>query len=152
MPHLLFFVGLLLASVAWALMEIQIEGRSGWASALPTWRFENAWTRRLLGSRQITGYHVWIQVVVAVFAHLPYLLVPLRPTWGVELRILAFLVFFWILEDFLWFVFNPAFGVRRFRRDEIWWHAGAWWGFMPRDYWIFTPIGIALYIASWMVR
>ncbi len=151
MPHLLFAVGLFAASLAWALMEVQIEGRSGWASALPTWRFENKWTRRILGSRQITGYHVYIQFVVAVFAHLTYFVVPLRPTWSLELRIIAFIMLFWNVEDFLWFVVNPAFGVRRFRKEDIWWHAGSWWWFMPRDYWIFIPIGVALYALSYML-
>ncbi len=149
MRHLLYFLGVIAASVAWALMEIQIEGRSGWASALPTWRFENAWTRRFLGARQITGYHVYIQLVAAVFVHLPYVLVPRWPSWGVELRIIAFLVFFWNLEDFLWFVFNPAYGIRRFRREEVWWHAKSWWWFMPRDYWITLPIAVLLYVVSW---
>jgi hypothetical protein len=62
------------------------------------------------------------------------------------------ILLFWVLEDFLWFVLNPAFGLRRFRRDAIWWHAESWWGFMPRDYWIFTPIAVALFAASWLLR
>ena len=47
---------------------------------------------------------------------------------------------------------RAAFGLRRFRRDAIWWHAESWWGFMPRDYWIFTPIEVALFAASWLLR
>lgn len=149
MQHLLFAGGLAAAAGLFALLEIQIEGREGWAAGLPTWRIRNAWTGRLLGAREVTGYHVYFQLFVLVMAHLPYLVAAVPPSLALELRILAFLVLFWVLEDFLWFVFNPAYGLRRFRREEIWWHAATWWGFMPRDYWIFTPIGLALYAWSW---
>ena len=149
--HILFGAGLVVASVAFALLEIQIEGPDGWAARLPTWRIENAWTRRLLGARAITGYHFYLQIFVAVMAHLPYLIGTAAPGWAVELRILAFLVLFWVLEDFLWFVFNPAYGLGRFRRQTVWWHAPTWWGVMPRDYWLFLPVGLALYVLSWAV-
>ena len=63
-----------------------------------------------------------------------------------------FMILFWIVEDFLWFVFNPAYGIRRFRREDIWWHAQSWWWFMPRDYWLTLPMGVLLYVLSWHVR
>jgi hypothetical protein len=148
MRHLLFGMGLLAASALFALLEIQIEDGSGWASALPTWRYQTAWTRRVLGARAITGYHIYFHLFVALMAHLPYVLGAAAPSWSLELRILSFLIFFWVVEDFLWFVLNPAFGIRRFRRDLIWWHAPNWWGIMPRDYWIFLPPGLALYLAG----
>lgn len=148
MRHILFWAGLLAASALFALLEIQIEDGSGWAANLPTWRYEAAWTRRVLGARAITGYHLYFQLFIALMAHLPYLLGAAPLSWPLELRILAFLVLFWVLEDFLWFVLNPAFGLRRFRREAIWWHAPNWWGIMPRDYWLFIPIGLALYLAG----
>jgi hypothetical protein len=147
--HLLFAAGVLAASALFALLEIQIEGGEGWAGRLPTWRYESRWTRRILGARKVTGYHVYFQLFVLVMAHLAYLVGAATPTWGVELRLLSFLILFWVIEDFLWFVFNPAYGLRRFRREAIWWHADTWWGFMPRDYWIFLPIAVALYVLSW---
>lgn len=148
--HITFGVGLLAAASVLALLEIEIEGREGWAGRLPTWRLTNAWTRRLLGARSLTGYHVYVHLFVLILAHLPYLLGLIRPSITAELRILAFLLLLWTLEDFLWFVLNPAYGIRRFRREEIWWHAPTWWWIMPRDYWIFVPLGVALYILSWM--
>ena len=48
-------------------------------------------------------------------------------------------------------VFNPAYGLWRFTREHAWWHAPSWWGIMPREYWVFTPVGIGLYAASWML-
>lgn len=148
MPHIVFVVALVVVSVAFAQLEIEIEGNSGWASALPTWKLENRWTRALLGARPLTGYHVWAHVFVLLVLHLPYGLALAPPSWAFELRILSFLILFWIVEDFLWFVLNPAFGIRRFTRAHATWHSHSWWGFMPREYWIFLPIGIAFYVAS----
>lgn len=130
-----------------ALLEIQIEGDVGWAARLPTWRIENRWTRRFLGARPITGYHVYFHLLILILLHLPYAL-GIAPALSTELRLLSFYLLFWILEDFLWFVLNPAFGVRAFRRDRIWWHAPNWWWFMPRDYWIFLPLAVACYLLS----
>lgn len=151
LPHLGFLAALLAGAAAFALLEIEIEGDQGWASGLPTWRMENRWTRLLLGSRALTGYHLWVHVFVLILLHLPFLLWLTPLSWAAELRVLAFWVFFWILEDFLWFALNPRFGLSRFSREHVWWHAQSWWGFMPREYWIFTPVGVALYVASWSV-
>lgn len=147
--HLLFGGYLFLVSATFALLEIQIEGGDGWARNLPTWRIETPLTRKILGARAITGYHVYIHGFVFALVHLPFALGFTPFTWPSEFRIIAFLVLFWVLEDFLWFVFNPRFGVTAFRREHIWWHAQSWWGFMPRDYWIFTPIGVGLYLLSY---
>ena len=75
-------------------------------------------------------------------------IVPDAWTWALELRVLAFLILFWILEDFLWFVFNPDWGIRRFRPEYVWWHAPNWWGPLPRDYWLFLPLAAGLYLAG----
>jgi hypothetical protein len=52
------------------------------------------------------------------------------------------------LEDFLWFICNRAYGIRRFNPQSIVWHRGSWWWIAPRDYWIGTPIGIMLYLLA----
>jgi hypothetical protein len=39
------------------------------------------------------------------------------------------------LEDFLWFVLNPAYGLEHFSAAYIPWHKH-WWWFAPSDYWI----------------
>lgn len=149
--HILFFAFLLAAAWLFALLEIHIEGEAGWATSLPTWRWQNRLSRWLLGAREITGYHLYAHLFVALLSHLPYALGFVQPTLAAELRILAFLALFWILEDFLWFVINPGFGLSGFRRDRVPWHADTWWGIMPRDYWIFIPVGIGLYALSWLI-
>jgi hypothetical protein len=150
MQHLLFLVFLVITAFLFALVEIQIEGPNGWASALPTWRFESRWSRLLFGNRTITGYHVFFHLFVLSLLHVPYAIGALQFSIVIELRILAFALLFWVLEDFLWFVCNPDFGIAAFRPERAWWHAPNWWWLMPRDYWLFTPLGIALYVASYI--
>src|SRR5579862_95248 len=151
MQHLVFVVYLFAAAFALARVEIEIEGPHGWAANLPTWRIQNKWTRIFYGNRPLTGYHVWLQVFVFIMAHLPLAL----GLWGwslaLEMRIIGFIILFFIVEDFLWFVVNPAYGIRRFARQHIWWHAPTWWWIMPRDYWVFTLIGGFTYaLGTWL--
>jgi len=141
----LFLVVLIWVSFCFAEVEIAIEGPHGWAVNLPTWRLpDDHWLTVLLG-RPVTGYHVWMIVFVFSILHVP--LVFTRPTWSMELQILSFNILFWVLEDFLWFVRNPAFGFANFKAEKIWWHK-VWWGVMPRDYYVGTFAGTALYAFS----
>src|SRR4051812_4427103 len=105
------------------MVEIQIEGGQGWAAHLPTWRIENRWTRLFFRSRPLTGYHFYAHLFVLSMVHAPFGLGLAPFTWRGEARVLAFLILFWIAEDFLWFVLNPSFGLRKFRKQHIWWHA-----------------------------
>ncbi len=148
LPHALFLAALLILTLLFALAEIQIEGSHGWAANLPTWRLDNRWVRRFYSSKPLTGYHLYAQLFILFVIHLPFALGLVRPAWHVEARLLAFFILFWIMEDFLWFLLNPAFGLKRFQPRHIWWHAPTWWWIMPRDYWIFLPVGLLLYWLS----
>ncbi|HSQ77288.1 MAG TPA: hypothetical protein VLN91_00195, partial [Nitrospirota bacterium] len=53
------------------------------------------------------------------------------------------LMLFWIIEDFLWFVLNPAFGINNFSQNKIPWHK-QWFLGMPVDYWTFTIVSALL--------
>ncbi|MGH7445965.1 MAG: hypothetical protein ACREK1_11050 [Longimicrobiales bacterium] len=145
MPHIMFVMFLFAAATSFALLEIQIEGGAGWAAGLPTWRRENRWTHMLLGGRPLTGYHLYCHLFVLVMLHLPFGLGFADLSVRGEARIAAFGVLFWILEDLLWFVFNPHYGLRGFTRQRVAWHTTAWWWIMPREYWIFLPVSLALY-------
>jgi len=70
------------------------------------------------------------------------------PPGAGEARVISFIILFWVLEDFLWFAFNPRWGVGKFKKEHIWWHATHWWWIMPRDYWIFVPVGLLLFYVS----
>ena len=61
-----------------------------------------------------------------------------------EARIIGSVMLFWIIEDFLWFVLNPAFGLAKFQAAFVPWHKH-WLGAVPTDYVTFS-IGALLLI------
>jgi len=143
--RLVYFLPLwiVLLGFFFAEVEIQIEGAEGWAASLPTWRIEDS---RLLdifwGGRPMTGYHAWIFSFMALVFHLPIFI---QGCFSIKLeaRILGGLMIFWIVEDFLWFVLNPAFGLHKFNPASVPWHKH-WLLGMPTDYIVFLIAGFAL--------
>lgn len=140
--HLLLQLGAIcLTAILLAYWEVQIEGPRGWAQGLPTWRSERPWVTRLLGGRPLTGYHLAMVLTILSLLHLPLTVVG----WSVrtEASILGAFILLLTLEDFLWFVLNPAWGLRRFRPGAIWWHPG-WLLGLPSFYWVTLFFGGAL--------
>lgn len=148
MSHVSFFVFLFAVSAVFALVEIQIEGPDGWAAKLPTWRVDHAITRLLMGGKVLTGYHFYMLLFVFLMLHFPFLGGFAKWSAPQEARIIAFQTLFWILEDFLWFVLNPAYGLKRFTREHVSWHSKNWLWFMPGEYWFATPLALALYAVA----
>lgn len=138
-PHnrLQFFltlISVLLLAFFFAKVEIQIEGPAGWAANLPTWRIEQHWLLDIFwGGRPMTGYHAWAISFIGLFFHLPLIFMQ---QWSrrLEARVIACFLLFWITEDFLWFVFNPAFGLAQFNPEQVPWHVH-WFLGAPVDYW-----------------
>lgn len=134
---------ILILAIFFAQVEIQIEGQDGWAANLPTWRIENHWLLNIFwGGRPMTGYHAWAFPFILLIFHLP-LFVLGQFSWKLEMRILGSLFLFWIVEDFLWFVLNKGFGIRKFHKKHIPWHK-RWFLFLPCDYWYFGIPGVLL--------
>lgn len=148
LQHFAFIGSLLAAAWAMARLEVQIEGAQGWARSLPTWRVDNLFTRIFLGHRPLTGYHLYFHILIALLVHTPVGLGFIPFSLQAELRIFSFLILFWLIEDWLWFVVNPAFGPSAFRADRIHWHRRSWWWIMPREYWFAAPLGVLLYVLS----
>lgn len=151
-PAVAFLATLLYVAVLGAFfanVEIQIEGGAGWAANLPTWRIENHWLLDWFwGGRPMTGYHAWIFSFMALVFHLAPVL--LREwSWRIEARILGSLALFWIIEDWLWFVLNPAYGLAGFVPAAAAWHK-YWLGPAPLDYWMFGAVGLTL--LAWSYR
>lgn len=120
-----------------AILEIQIEGPHGWAEKLPTWRPspENKLVKvykKLMSQKEFTGYHFFMNILLLLFIHLPFV-------WGVEwnvfaeLEVLGIFFLFVVVWDFLWFVLNPHFSLRDFKKEGVWWHK-KWTGWVPTDY------------------
>lgn len=145
---LIFLIAITVLAGLFAMVEIQIEGPNGWAKNLPTWRVEDHWLLHIFwGGRAMTGYHAWIFAFMTVFFHLPLLFFG---QWDLALegRVLGAFFLFWIIEDFLWFVFNPGYGIKKFNKANISWHP-RWIIGAPIEYWIFIPIGVWLIYRSY---
>jgi hypothetical protein len=137
---------MVLMAIILALWEVQIEGKDGWAANLPTWCVSRGWVLRLTGGRPLTGYHIFMTVFLVGVVHLPLFFVPW--SWRLEGLLLGFYVGMVLLEDFFWFVFNPYYGLKNFRRGKIWWHRG-WWGPLPAFYWVLGSVDILLFYVGW---
>jgi hypothetical protein len=124
-------------ALMFALVEIEIEGKDGWAVKLPTWFRRTSPVARLyaflLSGKPLTGYHAIMFFIPFVSFHTG-LAFGQAWSWGLEVRVVATYLVWNVTWDFLWFLLNPYFGWTRFRKGQIWWHAGAWVGRLPIDY------------------
>lgn len=150
-------IGRTLLLFAWAFglagIEIEIEGGYGWAERLPTWFLKRGIVGRvygaLMGHRPLTGYHVFAFTIPIVVLHFPYVM-GVDWTLAGELRTIATFFAVAVVWDYLWFVLNPAYTVRRFRRGAVWWFEVPWIWRFPLDYFSGIVLSVALAgLATW---
>lgn len=147
LPMLALLAYVALLAFFFAMVEIQIEGAAGWAANLPTWRVDNHWLLDWFwGGRPMTGYHAWVFSFMALMFHLPAVMLR-QWSWQIELRALGSLALFWIFEDWLWFVFNEAYGIARFAPEFIPWHKH-WLIGVPTDYLVMGTLGMTMVVLS----
>ena len=128
-----FLIGLSLA-----LLEIEIEGPDGWTKNLPTKRIKIWWYQKF--GKEVTGYHLLLQIFLLLFMHLP-LILENRFSWDLEALILSQYFFFLVYWDYLWFVLNPYFKLKEFKKGGFPWHAALIFG-LPTEYWLAMLAGI----------
>ncbi|MEZ0286139.1 MAG: hypothetical protein ACAH79_13020 [Thermoleophilia bacterium] len=146
-------VGVLCALALWfALIEIEIEGPHGWALRLPTWFRTRGPAGRVYGAisgrKPLTGYHLFMATLPLVILHLPFGY-GADWSWAAEIMVLATFMAFAIAWDYLWFILNPAYGLRRFRRGEVWWYAGPWLGRLPYEYYAAVAGSFVVALIAW---
>jgi hypothetical protein len=134
-------------ALLFALVEIEIEGPHGWAERLPTWFRVTTPAARLYGvfmrGKPLTGYHAVMFLLPLWSFHLGFVAgVPW--SWAGEATTLATYLVWAVTWDLLWFLLNPPFGWRRFRKGEIWWHGRTWIARFPVDYWGALVMSFAL--------
>lgn len=121
-----------------ACVEIEAEGKRGWAEKMPTWyRTTGFWAAlygKLLGGKPLTGYHLFMFFFPILLFHAHFLMgVP----WSGKGELVAWALYFaWCpLWDYYWFVLNPHYE-GKFRKTDVWWHAKSRWifGLFPADY------------------
>lgn len=141
LPFLGFHAFIFVVSVLTALLEIQIEGKFGFAEKLPTWKVRWAWYRSFSNGKILTGYHLYLNLLLLLFFHTGFVF----SGWSLagELMVLSGFSLYIASWDFLWFALNPAFGLRRFSPKHIWWMR-RWYGPFPADYYNSVAISGAL--------
>lgn len=140
MKLVLLLLYILVSALVLAALEIQIEGKHGWAAKLPTFKMK----KKLLGVKPLTGYHVFFLLFTLLIFHFPIFFIS-HWCYKNELLVLGTWILVWSLEDFLWFVINPHFGLKKFNKDnkDLWWHQ-SWFLGLPTFYWFSFPLGIFL--------
>ena len=126
-----YFIFTLIIALITALWEIQVEGKYGWAKLLPTFRI-NVFFRKLLGGKSLTGYHIYLLLLFITVFH--GLFINELGTWKTECTIFGLVSIFFVIEDILWFIFNPHYTWKRFYKREIEWH-NRWVFGLPLIYW-----------------
>lgn len=140
------WVGIVLFSLAatcLALIEIESEGKYGWAQKMPTWyRVKTRGARvygMMMSKKPLTGYHLWMFFFPIFFFHFQFAFGP----WSLEKELLTWAVYFaWcVLWDYHWFVLNPDY-IGKFKKNHVWWHAKSAWvfGLFPVDYLVGTGV------------
>ncbi len=118
-------------------MEINIEGKDGWAKNLPTWK-----TPFTIFGRQMTGYHIYLMSV-----GLSLLIAPLAIYGILTIKTLFEIVSFFILvmvaEDILWFLLNPHYGIKRLKKEFADWHK-VWILGLPIEYYLLITVAVIL--------
>ncbi|MFH1820741.1 MAG: hypothetical protein ABH805_02410 [Candidatus Nealsonbacteria bacterium] len=149
-PDLIFqTIALFVFCFILAAMETQIEGESGWAEKLPTWRAKTTtWYarvyRKIVPGKDITAYHMFIGSLVLFFLHYPYFV---SQNWSLSSELTTLSLFFMVIVvwDFLWFVINPKYDFGHFWSEQVWWHK-TWFLHFPLDYWMGFLVSALLYL------
>lgn len=131
-----------------AKLEIQIEGKNGWASDLPTWRKKSRILSVIFGEYILTGYHTWLFSFVIIFLNFPFF-IGFPWSFSAELQILSIFFFSVPVEDAFWVLLNPNYGLKKFNKEHIIWHR-KWIGIMPFCYLSYYLIGLALLLLSYL--
>ena len=140
--------GCALFALCWLLarVEIEIEGDKGWAVGLPTWRWGPEWWLRLTNGKEVTGYHVWLTLFLIGVFHLPLVFSGFsRELWAKCTSAYLLTTAVW---DFQWFVWNPAWGLKKFRAAPIPWFRHKILGF-PADYYALVAVSGAASRLIW---
>jgi hypothetical protein len=124
-----------------SLQETQIEGKAGWARHLPTFRISTFITKLLL-NKEITGYHIFMLLMYITIFHGIYLFNPW--TLKTEFTIFGLLSWYFIIEDFLFFLVNPHYGISKFKKGSISWHRRWILRYIPVSYIWGTIVGTIL--------
>ncbi len=138
-------------------IEVEAEGKNGWAEKMPTWYRTRGLAAKLymkiLGGRPLTGYHSFMFVFPCIIFHSQFFF---GLQWNLSREFMSLAMYFvcMCLWDFLWFLLNPHYKWEKFRPQNIWWHSKSPWIFgLPLDYYVSWGISILFAVlAGWAGR
>jgi hypothetical protein len=133
-----------------AKLEINIEGKDGWAKNLPTWKVKNSYTKLFLGEVPLTGYHFWLFLTVLTLLQFGFV-IGIPWSLSLELKIIAMFFVSVIFEDFFWFVLNPAYGIKKLNKVDAYWHT-QWVHRIPALYVNYASLIAILLLLSYFIK
>jgi len=139
LPLLLFILAFIFAAA-----EIEEEGPKAWAQGFPTWRRtkkDKGWLGKFSKhlKRPITGYHFFFFMIPFFLFHIQFIFAAVWNideawTWDKELYVLSIYCSWCIIWDFLWFILNPHFTLKKFKKEFLFWYEGKWIWRISIDY------------------
>ena len=133
-PENLCFV--LLSSFVYSLIEIELEEKDGWMTKIPTCKVVN------IGGKYLTLYHIYMILMITIAVCFQN---RMSFTLNSFLNSASYVFLFLLLEDILWFVFNPYYTIKRYTKKHIWWHADQPWIFnMPLHNYIILTLNLGI--------
>tara|TARA_A100001234_G_C12501394_1_gene332047 strand:- start:91 stop:606 length:516 start_codon:yes stop_codon:yes gene_type:complete len=109
--HTIFIV---IFAILYSILEIEIEGKSGWAENLPT---------QYSGIGRFTYYHIILNIIIILVITYSTLLLKNTNLWIV----LFYIIICFLVKDFSWFVLNPYYTLDKYSRENIWWYSDEEW-------------------------
>ena len=116
---------ILITSTLYSLIEIEIEGPEGWCKKIPTPYIID------IGTKKMTLYHLYMLLFIIV-------IVSFQTNLSITIESLLYtisnVILFIVLEDTMWFIFNPYYTIKNYKKEKIWWHSNQPWFFgLPSD-------------------
>jgi len=140
MNTLLIFSWIVLAFIVMAFLEKTIEGPNSWGRKTYGWRYIVSKKLRLT----LTEYHLFFWIFLILLFSLPLIINYSNKLLGILIS--AFCIGF-IIEDFLYFIVNPYFGIKKFNKKQANWYP--WIGLGKFQIPVSYLIGIIITILSW---
>jgi hypothetical protein len=114
----------LLATIL-AILEIQVEGK-----------------QRVGENKKPAPYQTTMFILVFLMFSLPYFFGKTLTLVNYTETVSLFFIFI-VLWDFLWFVLNPAYPLKNFKQEHVWWHK-TWLFGLPVSYFWSLSISLVL--------
>jgi hypothetical protein len=106
-------------------LEVEIEGASGWAVNMPTSCAFAGWT----------WYHIAMNILILLTVaavtkiYNANFINPLEKYLATALVWAFRVVVYFCVEDIMWFVINKHYGIRKYTKNDVFWHADKLWVF-----------------------